>query len=115
VRYLLDGCASSTSLTAFLSELGHDVASVVSINPKAIDSEILEIALREDRILVTEDKDFGELVFVRGLPHGTIVRFREMTVDEQVAAMQELLENHVAALRSSAIITVRRGRIRIRS
>ena len=115
MRYLLDVCSSSKSLTAFLNDLGHDVVSVVAIDPRAIDSEILEIALREDRILVTEDKDFGELVFVRGLPHGTIIRFCEMTLDEQVVAMQELLGKHSVALQSSAIITVRRGRIRIRS
>jgi predicted nuclease of predicted toxin-antitoxin system len=115
VRFLLDVCASSRSLTQFLKDLGHDSLSVVAIDAKADDAQVLQIALNEDRVLVTEDKDFGELIFVRGLPHGTIIRFCEMTVDEQVNAMQELLDSHLAALQSNAIVTVRRGRIRIRS
>jgi predicted nuclease of predicted toxin-antitoxin system len=63
---------------------------------------------------VTEDKDFGELVFVRRLPHGPIVRLVELTVDEQVNGMAELLEHHAAELTGPVIVTVTRGRIRIR-
>jgi hypothetical protein len=48
-------------------------------------------------VLVTEDKDFGELVFVRRLPHPCIIRFVYMRVEEKVVAMRELLERHVDA------------------
>jgi len=59
-------------------------------------------------------KDFGELVFVRRLPHGPIVRPAELTVDEQVGGMAELLERHAADLTRRVIVTITRGRIRIR-
>ena len=65
MRFLLDVCASSRSLRAFLDALSHDSVSVVELNPSATDDEILEIGLTENRVLVTEDKDFGELIFVR--------------------------------------------------
>ena len=68
----------------------------------------------EARVLVTEDKDFGELVFVRRLPHPAIVRFVEMRVEEQVEAMHELLEHYSTDLELGALIVVTRGRIRIR-
>jgi predicted nuclease of predicted toxin-antitoxin system len=59
-------------------------------------------------VLVTEDKDFGELVFVRRLPHPCIIRFVNMRVEEKVAAMRELLERHADAMRTGTIIVVTR-------
>ena len=49
------------------------------------------LPIQEDRVLVTEDKDFGELIFVRKLPHGPIVRLVGVWIDEQVRGMGELL------------------------
>ena len=74
----------------------------------------MELALREDRVLITEDKDFGELVFVRHLPHGPIVRVVELTVVEQVRALEELLDQYAAELIGPVMVTVTRGRMRIR-
>ena len=67
-----------------------------------------------NRSCVAQYKDFGELVFLRGLPNGPIVRLVELTVDEQLAGMAELLEHHATELTGSVIVTVSRGRIRIR-
>lgn len=46
---------------------GHDVAWVRTISPGATDEQVLERARLEDRVLLTFDKDFGELVLRRGL------------------------------------------------
>lgn len=81
MRFLLDVCVSSRSLEAFLAGRGHDILSAITIDPKASDDLLLSLALRDERILVTADKDFGELMFVRRLPHGPIVRLVELTVD----------------------------------
>ena len=114
MKFLLDVCVSSRSLQAFLVGLGHDTLSALAIDPRASDEQLLAFALQDDRVLVTEDKDFGELVFVRKLPHGPIVRLVELTVNEQVRAVDELLEQHAAALVGGVVVTVTRGRIRIR-
>ena len=114
MKFLLDVCVSSRSLQAFLVGLGHDTLSALAIDPRASDEQLLAFALQDDRVLVTEDKDFGELVFVRKLPHGPIVRVVELTVNEQVRAVDELLEQHAAALVGGVVVTVTRGRIRIR-
>lgn len=97
-----------------LANLGHDVLLAIDVNPRAPDEALLDLALREERVLVTEDKDFGELVFVRRLPHPSIVRFVEMRVDDQVAAMRELLDRYLGEMHRGALIVVSRGRIRIR-
>ena len=44
----------------------HDVVKAASIRPAAPDPEIAEWALEQDRVLVTEDRDFGRLVYAYG-------------------------------------------------
>lgn len=114
MKFLLDVCVSSRSLDTFLVGRGHDVVSAASIDPRASDQRLLEVALAQGRILVTEDKDFGELAFVRQFPHGPIVRLVELTVDAQVNALGELLDRHADVLVGPVMITITRGRVRIR-
>jgi len=114
MRFLLDVCASSRSLRKLLADLGHDVRLAGDVDPRSADDALLDLALRDGRILVTEDKDFGELVFVNRLPHRSIIRFVEMRVEDQVAAMRELLDQYRSEMESGAMIVVTRGRIRVR-
>ena len=99
---------------AMLTEAGHDVVSALQRDPRAADDELLAIATDESRILITEDKDFGELVFVRGLTHPCIIRFVDMSVSDKAAAMQELIDGHADAMREPALIVVTRNRVRVR-
>ena len=114
MRFLLDVCASSSSMQATLTTLGHDVVSAVDCAPRATDEEILALALGEGRVLVTEDKDFGELVFVRRLPHPCIIRFSDMPAAAKVSSMRYLIEQHADSMREGAMIVVTRNRLRIR-
>ena len=115
MKFLLDACAASRTLQASLTELGHDVLSARDENARATDEALLALAYRERRVLVTEDKDFGELVFMRRLSHPCIVRLVELRVTEKVEAMRDLIEHHGDAMREGAIIVVTRTRVRIRS
>jgi len=101
-------------MQAALVGSGHDVLSAVEGNPSAADEDLLALALEEERVLVTEDKDFGELVFVRRLPHPCIIRFVDMPVAEKVAAMQELIGHYAEAMQDGALIVVTQNRIRVR-
>ena len=92
-----------------LTEGGHDVLSALEETPRAADEELLALAMEENRILITEDKDFGELVFVRRLPHPCIIRFVEMQVSENVPALRELIESHRDAIREGTLIVVTRN------
>jgi len=114
VKFLLDVCAESTPLRAALRELGHDVFSVRENCPQASDEALLALAKEDERVVVTEDKDFGELVFLRGLAHPSIVRLCGMTPAERIEAMRTLIERHAQSMRDGAIIVVTRERLRIR-
>jgi predicted nuclease of predicted toxin-antitoxin system len=60
-----------------LRNAGHDVVWIRSEAPGSSDREVLRRAQTEDRVLVTFDKDFGELAFRAGLPASSgVVLFR---------------------------------------
>ena len=113
MKFLLDVCVSSRSLTALLVAQGHDVISAVDVDPRASDERIVDLARQKDRLLITADKDFGELVFVQHRPHGPLIRVVELSVVEQVQAVTELLEQHYHELTGQVIVKITRGRIRV--
>lgn len=73
MKVLLDACISESTIQP-LREAGHDVEWVGSWNRDPGDREILEYAFRNRQILITLDKDFGELAIVHGVDHFGIVR-----------------------------------------
>lgn len=77
--------------------------------------EILERAHRETRVLVTLDKDFGELAIVRGQPHSGIMRLVGVGAKQQGSACARVLASHGNDLLAGAIVTVEPGRLRIRT
>jgi len=81
VKLLLDTCVWGGARES-LEEAGHDVVWAGNWSEDPGDEELLGIADREGRILVTLDKDFGELAIVRGISHCGILRleyFRDST------------------------------------
>ena len=62
MRWLADECVAAP-LVARLREAGLDVTYMAEIAPAATDPEAIARAHHEGRLLLTEDKDFGELVF----------------------------------------------------
>jgi len=78
------------------------------------DEEILARAHGEGRVLVTLDKDFGELAIVHGVPHSGISRLVIFPARQQGIVAVRVLARYGDELRSGAIITVDSQRIRIR-
>jgi hypothetical protein len=69
LRFLVDEC-TGPAVTRWLSTQGHDVLSIFHTDRAAHDAAILTRALAEDRIVVTNDKGFGEIIFREGLASG---------------------------------------------
>ncbi len=74
----------------------------------------MALAHGEGRILVTLDKDFGELAIVRRLPHSGILRLVGVAARQQGPATARLLERFGTELAKGAIVTAEPGRVRIR-
>jgi predicted nuclease of predicted toxin-antitoxin system len=75
VRWLADECVAG-SVVARLREAGHDVTYVAELAPSTTDPDVTALAHREGRLLLTEDKDFGELVFRWNRPVPGLVLLR---------------------------------------
>ena len=115
MRFLLDVCAASRTLQEALAHDGHDVLSALDGHAQAADEDLLALAYREDRVLITKDKDFGKLVVVQRLPHPCVIRFAGLGLIEQVTAIRDLIENESGPIRERAIIVVTGERVRIRA
>ena len=85
----------------------------VSLVPIRAIRHYLERAAAGGRILVTIDTDFGELVYVRKVPHAGLVRLPDVPTERRIALIAEVLDRYRQALEVQAIVTVRDGRIRI--
>jgi len=59
-----------------LREAGHNVTAVAEVTPRAEDQGVLELARRQQRILLTEDKDFGQLIYADEQAMGGVVLIR---------------------------------------
>jgi len=113
MKFLADESCAGPVIRALL-EAGHDVATIAQAAKGAADEQVLERALNEKRVLITEDRDFGELVYARGRSsagiilvrfHSSARRAKPATVVEAVAKLGSRLQN--------AFTVVQPGRVRI--
>jgi len=80
---------------AFLRQRGEDVAAIAEIGPGIPDHEVLDLAREQKRILLSFDRDHGDLVFNRGArPPRAIVYFRLYPPDAEV--LEKILSGLIA-------------------
>jgi predicted nuclease of predicted toxin-antitoxin system len=96
------------------SAAGHEVVWAGDRNEDPGDAAVLARANEEGRVLVTLDKDFGELGVMRSAPHRGMVRLVNFRAHQQGRACAEILMHYGEDLGGAAIITAEPGRIRVR-
>ena len=98
-----------------LRDDGHDVLSVAEMDPGINDDTVLQTANAHDAVLLTADKDFGELVFRLGrLSKGVVLlRLSGMSTENKVAAVSTAITEHEADL-PDAFSVISPGTVRIR-
>jgi len=102
-------------MVIMLRELGHDVYYIVEEEPGIDDRTILEKANSENRILITQDKDFGELIYRMKMIHSGIILIRLMGLKASVKTeiLKKVILNHEDNL-SGSLVVIQPGAIRIR-
>ncbi len=113
MKLLLDTCVWGGAAPELRSN-GHDVVWSGEWETDPGDEEILAIAHSEGRILVTLDKDFGELAIVMGLRHSGLLRIAGFAARQQARVIQHILSTHGPELQAGAVVTALPGRVRIR-
>ncbi len=117
MRFLIDN-ALSPLVSDRLNELGYDAVHVRDIGKaKALDSEVLQIALDQDRTIVSADTDFATLLALRGNSKPSFVLFRqtEKTPKAQTKQLELNLPHLRKDIEAGCIAVFEDERIRIRS
>jgi predicted nuclease of predicted toxin-antitoxin system len=90
VKFLLD-VPVGREIAEWLQEQGYDVSEVRTIDPALSDLAILRLARAQSRIVITTDKDFGELAVRQGEAHCGIVRLPDVRATERKAMLNTLI------------------------
>lgn len=98
-----------------LREDGHAVLYVAEMEPGIPDDAVLDLANRENAILLTADRDFGELVFRLGRVHRGVVllRLSGLSTASKADTVARALGEHTAEY-AEAFAVVTPGSLRIR-
>ena len=95
MRFVVDECTGPT-VAQWLRDEGHDVVSIFNEARGSKDETILARAFLADRILITNDKDFGDHIFRDRLPHKGIILLRlgDPRAINKIAALRRLFASH---------------------
>jgi predicted nuclease of predicted toxin-antitoxin system len=114
VNFLADECCDAAMVSALRND-GHDVLYAVESLRGMTDDDLLARALSERRVLLTEDKDFGELVYRLRRPAYGIVLLRFDVADRalKVPRLRDLLRYQATRL-GGAFVVLESDKIRVR-
>jgi predicted nuclease of predicted toxin-antitoxin system len=115
MKFLLDQDVYAVT-ARFLNDLGHDVVPVALVGlGQAEDEEILHVAQEQGRILVTRDRDYGNLVFVQALGAGVLyLRILPSTQNGVHAELERVLSTYPEEELARAFVVIEAGGHRIR-
>jgi len=113
VEFVADESCAGPVIRA-LREAGHDVISIAEVAKGAADEAIMERAFSAGRVLITEDSDFGGLVYARGRPSAGVVfvKFHRLARNAKPGAVVEAVEKLGERLRDGFAV-VEPGRVRV--
>jgi predicted nuclease of predicted toxin-antitoxin system len=91
------------------------VLTISSINPEMEDYQIIKLAIKEEGIIITMDKDFGELVFKNNNSHKGILLLRldDAVSEEKLAVIQNIIPEHLEHLKNNFSV-YQNGKLRTR-
>ena len=113
MKVLLDTCVYGGGVE-ILEAAGYDVIWAGNWPRDPGDEEILRRAYSEGRILITLDKDFGELAVLFGRLHCGIIRLVGVSSIQQPVVCMRVLDKYGEVLQKGAIVTAELDRLRFR-
>ena len=117
MRFLVDQCLSP-EVAEVLARAGHDVVHVRDVGmERAKDREVLELARRDQRVLVSADTDFGTLMAQQPASLPSVVVFRRSTgrrPSDQATLLLANLPAIAEALDAGSVVVLEETRVRVR-
>jgi predicted nuclease of predicted toxin-antitoxin system len=113
LKFLID-VGVGKGVERFLAE-EYDVKAVRDIDPRMEDVEIIRLAVSENRIIITMDKDFGELVYHSSMQHKGVLllRLENAPGTEKLKIVKDILKKHKAGICNNFSV-FHKNKIRIR-
>lgn len=110
MRFIVDEC-TGPAVAHWLRSQGHEVISVFEDCRGIDDEEIIEKAVSEESILITNDKDFGEKVFKEGkIHHGVILmRLSDESSAAKIEILKRLIAHHASTLPDNFVVVTEQG------
>ncbi len=95
LKFLID-VGVGEKVEKWLSTQGYDTKSIRDLDPRMPDEEILKLATQEKRMVITMDKDFGELVYNANQPHSgvLILRIEDYNSTQKVYVIRKILQQY---------------------
>jgi predicted nuclease of predicted toxin-antitoxin system len=97
-----------------LRAVGHDVRAVAEVCSGGTDREVIDLAIQEGRILLTEDKDFGQLFFAEGLTKSGVILIRfPFHLRQNLPKIMQNFIDQIGMQLTGRFVVMQPGRIRI--
>lgn len=99
-----------------LRQDGHQVVYIAETASGWSDEKVLNAAYENTALLITADKDFGNLVFTRGLQHAGVLllRLAGLAADDKSRLVSDAVQSHGAEMQSAfSVLTGKQLRVRV--
>ena len=108
-KFIVDE-STGDRIAELLRNEGFDVVSVISQMRGTDDLSIIQTAIIEERIIVTNDKDFGELVFHQNLkPRGVLfLRLEDESTVNKLKVVRTILRQYLKILEGNFVVVTER-------
>ena len=95
LRFLVD-VGVGKGIEKFLREEGYDTKTVRDIDPRMEDEKIIHTAVSENRMVITMDKDFGELVYHSSMEHNGVLllRLEDANGSKKLQVVKHIMKNY---------------------
>jgi len=105
MRFLIDECTGPL-VARWLRQFQHDVISIYEESRGLDDDGVLQKAVADNRILITNDKDFGKMIFREGKPHKGVILLRlgDERAANKIKVLKLLLEQYAAQLAGNFVV-----------
>lgn len=105
MRFIVDECTGS-AVGRHLRQHRHDVFSVYEEAHGLDDDSVLQKAVTDNRILITNDKDFGEMIFREGKAHKGVIllRLENERAANKIKVLKRLLEQYADQLAHNFVV-----------
>jgi predicted nuclease of predicted toxin-antitoxin system len=114
-KFLID-VGVGKKVEEWMKTLQYDTKTIRDLNPRMPDIEILKIAVAEKRLLITMDKDFGELVYKsrRSYSGVLLLRLEDESTAEKIKVLETILNNYASKI-ANKFSVYKKNKLRIKN